>query len=291
MFMEGLIVKGIGGFYFVETEDGEVRAKGRGIFKKNHNLLMVGDRVNVEIAENPEDDSWITEIFPRKNKFKRPPISNVDALVTVFSVADPKPNFSVIDKLLIAVEKKDVNPIICINKSDLADEETLISYLRIYENIYPTFITNAKTGEGIDALMNEIAGKMCAFAGPSGVGKSTIINTIFPDADMETGSISEKTLRGRHTTRHVEIFHWDLGYIYDTPGFTSLDIEDVSSSELASYYPEIEAFIGKCKFDNCMHINEPGCEVIEALHRGDISESRYATYKQFMKEIKERDKN
>ena len=277
--MKGLVLKGIGGFYFVETDQGVYRAKARGLFKKDRNILMVGDEVEVQIAKNADDDSWITGILARKNHFNRPPIANVDKLVIVFAAANPDPNYAVIDKMLIMAENKGIIPIVCINKADLVEESEAERISAIYANIYPTYLTKAKTGEGIDSLRNELSGSKVALAGPSGVGKSTIINAIIPEACMEVGDISEKTLRGRHTTRHVEMMKLEDGYIFDTPGFTSLDLDrEISSQEVARCYPEMRSLMHKCRFNDCTHASEPDCAIIEAVENGKISKTRYNTY-------------
>ena len=289
--MKGLVLKGIGGFYFVETSEGIVRAKARGVFKKDRNLLVVGDEVEVQIAENAEDDSWITEIFPRRNSFSRPPISNIDKLMVVFAAANPAPNFVVIDKMLVMAERKGIEPIVCINKSDLAAPDEVAHIKSIYEGVYKTFVTNAKAGAGLSEVRAEITGYKVALAGPSGVGKSTIVNAIAPEGNMETGDISDKTSRGKHTTRHVEILRVDDGYIFDTPGFTSLDLDgDIGEYELCDYYPEIRDAAESCKFADCMHINEPECGVKDALSSGGVSKERYATYLELVKELRERGK-
>ena len=285
--MRGLVIKGIGGFYFVKTDEGVYRAKARGLFKKDKNLISVGDEVELQVAENVEDDSWITEIMPRKNQFLRPPISNVDNMVVVFSVSNPEPNLLVIDKLLVVAEMKGVNPIICINKEDLNDGNLLSKYEAIYKGIYPVFVTEAISGDGLSDLRDAISGGKTALAGPSGVGKSTITNYLVPDADMETGEVNIKTFRGKHTTRHVEIFEFEGGYLFDTPGFTSLDIDHDDELILRECFPEFRK-LEKCKFDDCMHINEPDCQVIKAYNEGRISESRYNSYISMAKEVKER---
>lgn len=235
--MKGLIVKGIGGFYYVKTADGIYQAKGRGIFKKEGITLAVGDNVELEVL--PDGDGVINEILPRKNQFIRPPIANVDCFIVVFAAAKPKPNFSIIDKFLIMAEAGNMDAVLCINKCDLASDEELVRIQDIYEGIYPMFFVSAKTGEGIDSLDTYISGKRAAFAGPSGVGKSTITNLIVPQANMETGKISSKTSRGKHTTRHVEIFESrEGGLVFDTPGFTSFDILEADEAALSDYYPE-----------------------------------------------------
>ncbi|MEE0514063.1 MAG: ribosome small subunit-dependent GTPase A [Emergencia sp.] len=287
--MKGLIVKGIGGFYYVKTADGIYQAKGRGIFKKEGITLAVGDNVELEVL--PDGDGVINEILPRKNQFIRPPIANVDCFIVVFAAAKPKPNFSIIDKFLIMAEAGNMDAVLCINKCDLASDEELVRIQDIYEGIYPMFFVSAKTGEGIDSLDTYISGKRAAFAGPSGVGKSTITNLIVPQANMETGKISSKTSRGKHTTRHVEIFESrEGGLVFDTPGFTSFDILEADEAALSDYYPEFASYKGKCRFDNCRHLKEPDCRVREAAERGEISMARYESYLTNLEQVKKRKK-
>ncbi len=204
--MRGLILKGIGGFYYVETEKGLIEAKGRGIFKKDGITLAVGDDVEITILEDDETKGVIEKIYPRKNCFIRPPIANVDAFIVVFAATSPAPNFPVIDKFLVNAEKHGIEPIICINKKDLVSEDEIEEIKSIYDSAYEVVAVSTITGEGLDELSALIKGKKAALAGPSGVGKSSILNQLHPSANMETGEVSKKTARGKHTTRHVEIF-------------------------------------------------------------------------------------
>lgn len=287
--MKGLIIKGIGGFYYVKTAEGVYQAKGRGIFKKDGITLAVGDNVDLEVL--PDGDGVINTIEERKNHFIRPPIANVDCFIVVFAAAKPKPNFTVIDKFLIMAEQNGIDPILCINKCDLVSEEDLKEIQSIYASVYPVIIASGKTGMGIDQLLRRIEGRKAAFAGPSGVGKSTITNLIIPEANMETGTVSQKTDRGRHTTRHVEIFEvLGGGFVFDTPGFTSFDILEAEEDDLADYYPEIAAYKGQCRFDDCRHKSEPGCKVLEAVNEGRIHKVRYESYLMNLEEIKKRKK-
>lgn len=289
--MEGLIVKGIGGFYYVDTGSEIIEAKGRGIFKKDGITLAVGDRVELEIIDEAGRKGVINSIYPRKNQFIRPPIVNVDTFVVVFAASKPKPNLVLVDKFLVMAEMHGVEAVICINKSDLVSREELDEYRNVYDGIYPVIAVSARTGEGMDELKKAISGKTAAFAGPSGVGKSTITNILVPHANMETGSISEKTKRGRHTTRHAEIFKAEGGgRIFDTPGFTSFEIMEADEDSLMHYYPDIEHFSGDCYYDNCRHLKEPQCAVREALKEGKIHRLRYESYSANMEEIKNRRK-
>ena len=287
--MKGLIIKGIGGFYYVLTEEGVYQAKGRGIFKKKGLTLAVGDNVDIEVL--PDGDAVINAVDTRKNQFIRPPIVNVDTFIVVFAAKNPKPNYTIIDKFLIMAEQNNIEPVICINKCDLATEEELAETEAIYKGVYPVVFASGATGQGIDELKKYMAGKRVAFAGPSGVGKSTITNRIIPEANMETGEISSKTRRGKHTTRHVEIFQTEEGgMIFDTPGFTSFDILDTDEESLMDFYPEIERLKGQCRFDNCYHMKEPGCVVRQAADEGQIHSVRYESYVSNMNELKNRKK-
>lgn len=289
--MIGLIKKGIGGFYYVETDKGLIEAKGRGILKKDGITLMVGDNVEISIIDEPEKKGVIEAILPRKNQFIRPPIANVDIFAIVFAPQKPKPNFALIDKFLIMAKMKGAEAIICINKCDLASEDEIAEIKAMYAPVYPVLEISAKTGKGINALENEISGKRVALAGPSGVGKSTILNSMIPHANMETGSISEKTQRGKHTTRHVEIFDaYKDAKVFDTPGFTSFEILEAEEDNLQAYYPEFEPYAGSCRYDNCKHIKEPGCTVQKAVSDGRIHPKRYDSYVSNMEEIRKRKK-
>ena len=236
--MRGIIFKGIGGFYYVQTENGLIEAKGRGIFKKDGITLAVGDDVEITILEEDETKGVIEKIYPRKNCFIRPPIANVDTFIVVFAAKSPAPNFPVIDKFLVNAEKHGIEPIICINKKDLVSDEEIDEIKSIYESAYKVVAVSTVTGEGLDELASLIKDKKAALAGPSGVGKSSILNQLHPSANMETGEVSKKTARGKHTTRHVEIFSIEQGgMIYDTPGFTSFEMPDIELDELKEYYP------------------------------------------------------
>lgn len=289
--MRGCIIRGVGGFYYVKTEDGIVQTRGRGRFRKTGISPMVGDEVDIKISEEDSDgDGMIQEIMPRRNAFERPPVANVDTVVIVFAAKKPKPVFEIIDKFLITAESKNTQPILCMNKCDLISDEKAEEIRSIYEPSYPFISISAKEGIGLDELKDMLRGKRTAFAGPSGVGKSTIINHLIPEAQMETGKVSAKTTRGRHTTRHVEIFqHPDGGLIYDTPGFTSFDLSGVQADDLDHYYPEMVPLLGQCRFDNCRHLKEPGCAVRDAVERGDINEQRYRSYVRGFQELDEKE--
>lgn len=287
--MKGTIVKALAGFYYVDTGDEIYACRARGIFKNQGIKPYVGDEVDMEVTHEQDREGFVTVIHDRKNSFIRPPIANVQQFAVIAAAARPAPNTDVIDKFLANAEKSGTEILICINKTDI-DKKGNTQWLKdIYGKIYPVFLISGKTGEGLDELKKALAGKRTAFAGASGVGKSTILNALGPDALAETGSISEKTKRGRHTTRHVELFRIDNGgEIYDTPGFTSFETTDASEEELQHLFPEISRYAEKCRFDDCRHIAEPECAVREALEKGEISESRYGSYLHQLDEIRSR---
>ena len=297
--MKGLITKGIGGFYYVKTENDIYECTGRGVFKNNGIKLQVGDRVIISEKVLSSEarkrgvmhEGVIEEVLERKNSFIRPPIVNVDTFAVTFAAKDPEPDFTVIDKFLVMAEMNHVEAVIVMNKCDLCDEETLRNYEEVYSGLYPVIRVSGKDGRGLEELEQIVRGKTAAFAGPSGVGKSTLINQLIPEAEMETGEVSKKTSRGRHTTRHVEIFESKGGgLVYDTPGFTSFDILEAEEDELQDYYPDIAVFRGRCYYDNCRHLKEPDCAVKAAVRAGEISRIRYRSYKANMEEIKEKRK-
>ncbi|MBR2674998.1 MAG: ribosome small subunit-dependent GTPase A [Mogibacterium sp.] len=288
--MIGTVVKGIGGFYFVYDGNDVVMGKARGNLKRDKEIIYVGDIVDFEIDENDSDgEAVINSVVERRNHLSRPPVSNLDMLVVVFSLVQPEVNFPVVDKLIAACEQAGIAPAVCISKIDLAEEKSLEEVKAIYSALYPTAIVNALSGEGIEDLERIISGKNVALAGPSGVGKSTISNHLLADLgiEVETGDVSDKTRRGRHTTRHVEIFALSDGtQLYDTPGFTSLELQETEPSEIRKLFKEMRGCEGECRYRDCMHINEPDCAVKTALEKGDISRSRYDSYLHMTEEAK-----
>ena len=289
--MRGLITKGIGGFYYVKTNKGLIEAKGRGAFKNEGIKLAVGDEVELSIIDEEAGKGVIESIYPRRNEFIRPPIVNVDMFIIVLTPTNPKPNFALIDKFLIMSELHNVEAVVCINKCDLADEERLTDIAEVYDNIYTVIQTSTLTGQGLDKLKEIISGKTAALCGPSGVGKSTLLNNLIPHANMETGAISQKTKRGKHTTRHAEIFDVEGGgMLFDTPGFTSFEILEAQEDNLASFYPDIEAHAKGCRYDNCRHLKEPGCSVREAVAAGKIHKFRYDSYVKNIEKIRAKKK-
>lgn len=285
---KGLITESRGGFYQVETSSKRTyMSRARGLFRKEGITPYVGDLVEIEIRD--EEEAYIIEILPRKNHFIRPPVANVDCFIVTIAAKRPEPNLYVLDKLLVTAEFWATDIVVCLNKADLADEDEINSIREVYEGLYKFIVMSGKSGMGISELAQAVRGKKAALAGPSGVGKSTLLNKLHETALAETGEISEKTERGKHTTRHVELFHIDeTTMIFDTPGFTSLELpKDMEEDELAHLYPEMEQFLAKCKFHNCRHENEPECKVREAAENGQIAQSRYESYLRQLKEIRE----
>ncbi len=273
--MTGTIIKGIGGLYYVEADGAVYECKARGIFRKQKITPAIGDRVEIEVKNGKGS---IVDIEPRKTHLLRPAVANVDMLMLVIAAASPAPNLFLADKMLINAETNGIEPMICINKTDLADYEEIE---KIYRNAgYEVVCVSAESKEGAEPLRKYLKGRTTAFAGLSGVGKSTILSQIIGDA-LETGEVSEKIQRGKHTTRHVELFSLpEGGYVLDTPGFSSLEITDVSditADELKGYFPEMSG-VSDCRFRGCSHINEPDCSVKAMLAEGKIAQSRYDSY-------------
>ncbi len=282
--MEGIIVKGIAGFYYVQTAEKLYQCKARGLFRKQGITPFVGDHVRITLTE--KNEAIVSEIFPRKNEFIRPPVANVDLFIIVVSVTRPEPNLSIIDKFLVMAEQHRTDIAVCFNKIDLAEEKDLAKLLEIYEGLYPIVLTSSTTGQGIPELKKMLAGKTSALAGPSGVGKSTLLNLITQESSAETGEIGDKSKRGKHTTRHVELFEIEgNGFLFDTPGFTSFEVLEADEDQLAFLYPEMLPYIGKCRYDNCRHLAEPSCAVREAVKEGKINQSRYDSYQNQIHEI------
>lgn len=293
MAMQGKIIKGIGGFYYVFCEDGtEYECKAKGIFRNKKVKPLVGDNVNIEILDRTKNLGNIIEILPRFNSLIRPAVANVDQTIIIFSGAYPEPNFNLLDRFLVNMEMAGVDTIICFNKTDLDEFETYREKCRSYEKSgYKTMYISAKNGDGLDELHSLIKNKTTVFAGPSGVGKSSTLNIIKPEAEVKTGELSEKIQRGKHTTRHSELIHIEDGtYIMDTPGFSSLYIEGIEEGELKEYFPDIAEYTGTCRFNMCNHISEPDCRVKEAVEDGRISRIRYDNYVALYSELKEKRK-
>ena len=275
---QGVIIKALSGFYYVRTDDGTVtECRARGRFRLDGTSPLVGD--HVEISVDTQGKGRVDRLLPRKNFFVRPAVANIDLLVSVASEVEPVTDPFLIDRVTSVAEHSGCEVLICINKCDASDSRRLAD---IYAATpYRVISTSAVTGEGISALTECIRGRVCAFSGNSGVGKSSILNALEPGLGLRTGEVSEKLGRGRHTTRHVEIFPVAGGFCADTPGFASFDVEQmppIPKDELGHTFPEFEPYIGCCRFDDCAHIKEPGCAVRDAVESGAVSRSRYESY-------------
>ncbi|MBP5415508.1 MAG: ribosome small subunit-dependent GTPase A [Lachnospiraceae bacterium] len=278
--MQGKIIKGIAGFYYVHNGEHIYECKAKGVFRKDNKKPLVGDDCIIEVIDEEKKLGNISEILDRKNSLIRPNVANVDQALVIFALVKPEPNFNLLDRFLILMKQNDIPCIIAFNKTDLADEETLERVRQIYKDSgHQLIFTCAKKNEGIEDVKRALKGKTTTVAGPSGVGKSTLINLIQDNRKMETGDISEKIERGKHTTRHSELIALDdNSYIFDTPGFSSLSLFDISKEELAEFYPEFAPYEQGCRFDNCIHRNEPVCGVKQAVDDGLISRVRYENY-------------
>lgn len=283
--LEGIILKGIGGFYYVEAAGEVYECKARGLFRKTGIKPLAGDRV--EISVNDRAENTIERIHERSGEFVRPPVANVDRLFIVASVCEPKPVLLVIDRLTAIAVNKGVEPVVLFTKCDLGSAE---EYVEIYRKAgILSFAVCAETGEGVERVRRELSGHISAFCGNTGVGKSTLLNAVDPSLSLKTGEISDKLGRGRHTTRQSELFKVEGGYVADTPGFSSFDLEEtelITKDELPFAFPEFEPYIGKCKFSTCLHVKDKGCGIIKAVERGDIPKSRHESYCAMMEQAK-----
>ncbi|MGB9791159.1 MAG: ribosome small subunit-dependent GTPase A [Thermacetogeniaceae bacterium] len=288
--LRGIIVKGYGGFYFVQSEAGLISCRGRGRLKWNEKTLLVGDHVLFNLVG--DGVGVIEEVLPRKNALIRPPVANVDQAILVFALIDPEPDLKLLDRLLILCGVEKIEVIICLNKVDLVAEQDGSSIADIYRSAgYEVIFTSALQKIGIDKLAEKIKGKISVVAGPSGAGKSSILNALEPGMSLKTGEISRKLRRGRHTTRHVELLRVADGLIADTPGFSNLHLPDnMKAVELGSYFPEINNLAGQCRFVDCLHFREPDCAVKKAVDSGAISLSRYHNYLAFLREVMEKER-
>ncbi len=286
--VEGIIIKGISGFYYVNTEHGVYECKARGIFKKNKITPLVGDKVSINILSEDPKEGWVEEIAERNVELFRPAVANVDQAIVVFALKSPDPHLNLLDKILLLGEYAGLDLTICFNKADLIEGDTAFEkYKAIYELAgYNVVMTSTKTGEGIGAIRDILKDKITVFAGPSGVGKSSMLNVIQPGLELKTGEVSVKIKRGKHTTRHTELIELNFGgWVVDTPGFTSLDLDFVLMEELADLFQEFREFQGYCRFNDCMHMDEPDCAVKEAVQTGHIHKNRYDSYVYFYKSL------
>lgn len=290
--LHGRILKGIGGFYYVYTDEGIYQCRAKGLFRKKSLKPLAGDECMIELTHTDDVEGNVTEILPRKNALVRPPVANIDQALVVFAMHSPDPVWGLLDRFLIMMERSDVPSVICINKDDLASDGDVDDVLSIYgASGYRIIFTSAKEHEGIDELREVLDGKVTSVAGPSGAGKSSIINAMAQDAVMETGEVSAKLGRGKQTTRHTELIYlWKDTFIFDSPGFSAMELPDVEESGLARLFPELAGYTGKCYYSDCTHIHEPECKVREAVSNGDISKQRYDSYVDIYNELHERRK-
>ena len=286
--MQGKIIKGIAGFYYVHVVESAVyECKAKGVFRKEKIKPLVGDNVEIEVLDEETKTGNIVKILPRKNELIRPAVANIDQALVVFAVVKPNPHFNLLDRFLVMMESKQIPVVLCFNKEDIAKEPQIEELKAVYENCgYPLIFVSAREIRNIEQVRTALKGKTTAIAGPSGVGKSSIINLLQPQANMETGEISDKIERGKHTTRHSELFSIDEdSYIMDTPGFSSLYVNDFEKEELKYYFPEFADYEGKCRFQGCVHVHEPDCAVKEAVEKGKIHKVRYQDYQEIYDEM------
>lgn len=289
--MTGKIIKGIAGFYYVWGEDRQIyECKAKGIFRNQSIKPVVGDEVEIAVLNLHPPEGNIEKVLPRKNILIRPAAANIDQVLIVSALKDPKPNLNLLDRFLVTVERLKIPAAVGFGKTDLADESIGDRYRLIYESAgYPVLFFSTYEDRGIGQVQSFLRGKTTVLAGPSGVGKSSLMNRILPKAQMETGSISEKIRRGRHTTRHSELFCTEPEtYLMDTPGFSSVFVEDMEAQELKDYFPEFASCEAQCRFFGCVHIGERDCGVKTAVEEGRISVSRYENYRLFYQELKNR---
>lgn len=295
---EGIIIKALSGYYYVKplrdgqiaTEEEAVQCRGRGILKKKGTAPLVGERIVYVLTENGE--GMVDELLPRESELVRPPVANVKLAVLLFSVREPDMNLNLLDKFLVHIEHSGLDTLIVLTKQDLEEEDgqTTEAVKALYERIgYEVMVTSSLNGTGAEELRERLAGIISVFSGQSGVGKSTLLNRLVPELELETGEISLRLGRGRHTTRHVELM--DIGgggFVADTPGFSQLDFLELGVEELSTCFREFAAYAENCKFRGCSHLHEPGCKVIEAWKAGEIADSRYGHYKLFFNEMKDK---
>lgn len=288
--LRGVITKAYNSFYYVQTDNKVTMCTLRGRFKKERFTLFVGDEVEYE--STGQQNGIIEHIVPRRSMLKRPMVANVDQVILTFAASNPDVNPVLIDRFLVIAESSSLDIVLCINKIDLANIDEITPIIELYRQIgYRVISISAKSSTGIDKLKNELYGRISVFAGPSGVGKSTILNTLEPGLELNTGKVSEKIGRGKHTTRFAELLPISGGgFVVDTPGFSFTDFTDIPPTELMYYFREIEELAPQCKFSSCLHNKEPQCAVKQAVSDGSINEQRYTSYQEILQEIQQNKK-
>ena len=287
--MEGKIIKGIGGFYYVKTKEGVIECKARGKFRHKDMKPMVGDNVDINVSNGK---GVIEDIHDRSSELIRPTVANVTQAFVVFAIKNPDINFDLLNRFLILCEYNNIKAIVCLNKVDLASEEEKEEVKKKINDIgYDVLFINAKKGLGIELLKERLSDNETVLCGPSGAGKSTLINTLINRMHMETGVVSEKIGRGKHTTRHSELIEIENGYLVDSPGFSNIDISFMNKDELRYCFPEFEEYNHNCKFRGCIHNKEPECAVKNALQENKINETRYNFYIRILEELLEGEKH
>ena len=289
--MKGKIIKGIAGFYYVHVpkENLIYECKAKGIFRNKNIKPLVGDDVEINTDDQPEGSGIITNVLPRKTEIKRPAVANVDQAMVIFAAAEPEPNLNLLDRFLIMMQRQKVKTVVCFNKNDIVEQQDMSLLIDTYKRCgYEVVSISVLQNDGLPTIYGILNGKTTVLAGPSGVGKSSLINLLKPEAKMEVGQVSEKIKRGRHTTRHSELIYIENDtYVMDTPGFSSLYISELEKEELKDYFNEFKEYEDNCRFIGCMHLNEPGCAVKVALSEGEISSIRYDNYKILYNELKD----
>ncbi|MBQ3913551.1 MAG: ribosome small subunit-dependent GTPase A [Lachnospiraceae bacterium] len=291
--MQGKIIKGISGFYYVDTgADGLYTCRAKGVFRNEKITPLVGDNVVIEITSEEKKEGNVIDILERSNSLIRPAAANVDQALVVFAAAKPDPNFNLLDRFLVMMQKQGIHTVVCFNKTDIVGDADIERLKTAYELCgHELLFISVRDEVGIDAIRHVLQGKTTVLAGPSGVGKSSLMNLLAPGANMVTGELSKKIDRGKQTTRHTELIRIAEGtYLCDTPGFTSLYVTDIEKDELRDYFVEFNAYRDSCRFDTCRHIKEPGCAVKAALEAGNISRIRYENYCMMFEELEKQER-